>query len=102
MTADEVTEFLTSHRKMTLATIGGDGTPHLVAMYYTVMDGQIAFWTYRTSQKALNMARDHRVTCLVEIGDEYFDLQGVQVNGTVRIIEDQAGVLEIGRRIAAG
>jgi PPOX class probable F420-dependent enzyme len=102
MTAEEVTDFLTSHRKMTLATIGRDGTPHLVAMYYTVLDGEIAFWTYRTSQKALNMARDPRVTCLVETGDEYFDLQGVQVNGKVRIIEEPAGVLDIGRRIAAG
>ncbi len=102
MTAGEVTDFLTSQRKMQLATIGRDGAPHLVTMYYTVIDGQIAFWTYRTSQKALNMARDHRVTCLVETGEEYFDLIGVQVKGKVRIVEDQPGVLEIGRRIAAG
>lgn len=100
LTPQGVTEFLGSQRKMQLATISRDGTPHLVTMYYTLIDGQIAFWTYRTSQKALNMARDRRVACLVEAGEEYFDLVGVQVKGNVRIIDDQAGVLEIGRRIA--
>jgi PPOX class probable F420-dependent enzyme len=102
MTAEEVADFLAAQRKMQLATINRDGTPHLVTMFYTVLDGQIAFWTYRTSQKALNMTRDQRVTCLVESGDDYFELRGVQVNGVVRILEEQAEVLEIGRRIASG
>src|SRR6478609_9095465 len=102
MSAQEAEDFLAAQRKMQLATINRDGTPHLVTMFYTVLKGQIAFWTYRTSQKALNMARDQRVTCLVETGDDYFELQGVQVNGVVRIVEEQEGVLEIGRVIAAG
>ena len=67
-------------------------------MFYVMLDGQIAFWTYRSSQKARNLARDPRVTCLVEAGEEYFELRGVQVVGTARCIEDPAGVLEIGRR----
>ena len=54
---------------MQLATINPDGYPHLVTMYYTLVDGKIAFWTYRTSQKALNLARDPRISCLVETGD---------------------------------
>jgi hypothetical protein len=65
-----------------------------------LLDGRIAFWTYRASQKARNLARDPRVTCLVEAGEQYFDLRGVQVQGAVRTVEDPAGVLEIGRRIA--
>ena len=76
-------------------------TPHLVTMFYVMQDGQIAFWTYRASQKARNLARDPRVTCLVEDGDDYFELRGVQVVGTVRCVEDTDGVLEIGRGIAA-
>ncbi|HCT79647.1 MAG TPA: pyridoxamine 5'-phosphate oxidase [Micromonosporaceae bacterium] len=101
MTPDEASAFLAGHRKMQLATINRDGTPHLVSMFYVVMDGQIAFWTYRSSQKAKNMARDARVTCLVESGDDYFELQGVQVKGIVRIIEEPAGVMDIGRLVAA-
>jgi PPOX class probable F420-dependent enzyme len=100
MTAVEVAAFLAGSRKLQLATINRDGTPHLVTMYYAVLDGRIAFWTYRASQKALNLARDPRITCLVETGNEYFDLRGVQVQGVVQPVEDPAEVLQIGRRIA--
>ncbi len=101
MTAPEVTAFLEGSRKLQLATINRDGTPHLVTMYYAMAGGLITFWTYRASQKARNLSRDPRVTCLVETGDEYFDLRGVQVQGVVRPVEDPAEVLQIGRRIAA-
>jgi PPOX class probable F420-dependent enzyme len=101
MTDAEIAAFLAGHRKVQLATINRDGTPHLVAMYYVMLGGQIAFWTYRTSQKALNLARDPRLACLVETGEEYFDLLGVQVTGIARCIEEPAGVLEIGRGVAA-
>jgi PPOX class probable F420-dependent enzyme len=102
MTDAEVTALLGSSRKVQLATINPDGTPHLVTMFYALIGGQIAFWTYRTSQKARNLARDPRLACLVEDGEDYFELRGVQITGTVRRIEDQAGVLGIGRRIAGG
>lgn len=92
----EVTDFLAGHRKMQLATINRDGTAHLVTMFYGISDGRIAFWTYRKSQKAHNLARDPRVTCLVEDGEDYFELRGVQVNGVVRQLED---VLAVGRLI---
>lgn len=97
MTDAEIASFLTGHRKMQLATINRDGTPHLVTMFYAVLGGRIAFWTYRRSQKAVNLARDPRVTCLVEAGDGYFELRGVQVNGIVRPHDD---ILGVGRLIA--
>ena len=100
MTAQEVAAFLAGSRKVQLATINRDGTPHLVAMYYVMIDGQITFWTYRSSQKARNLARDPRVACLVETGEQYFDLRGVQVQGVTRRIEDPAAVREIGRQVA--
>jgi nitroimidazol reductase NimA-like FMN-containing flavoprotein (pyridoxamine 5'-phosphate oxidase superfamily) len=36
MTPDEVAAFLAAGRKLQLATINQDGTPHLVAMYYVM------------------------------------------------------------------
>ncbi len=99
MTPGEVAGMLAGGRKVQLATINPDGYPHLVTMYYALVDGKIAFWTYRTSQKALNLARDPRISCLVESGDAYFDLRGVQVQGTVDTITDPDGVYEIGRAI---
>jgi len=102
MTDAEVAAMLAGSHKLQLATINRDGTPHLVTMFYVMLGGRIAFWTYRASQKARNIARDPRVTCLVESGEEYFDLRGVQVTGLARLVEDPAGVLEIGRGVAGG
>jgi len=99
MTPAEVTQLLASCRKVQLATISPDGWPHLVTMYYTLVDQRIAFWTYRTSQKALNLARDPRISCLVETGEAYFDLRGVLVQGIVQTITDPAEVYAIGLAI---
>ena len=100
MAPEDAAAFLAASRKVQLATINRDGTPHLVTMYYVMLDGKITFWTYRSSQKARNLARDPRITCLVETGNEYFDLRGVQVQGVARTVDDPAEVLAIGRRIA--
>ena len=101
MTPDEVTAFLACGRKVQLATIGQNGFPHLVTMYYVLTGGQITFWTYRKSQKALNLDRDPRISCLVEDGEEYFDLRGVLVQGNARRIDDPAEIAAIGRRITS-
>jgi hypothetical protein len=99
MTDDEVAQMLASCRKVQLATINPDGFPHLVTMYYALVDGKIAFWTYRTSQKALNLARDPRISCLVETGEAYFDLHGVLIQGTVETITDAEAVYKVGLAI---
>jgi PPOX class probable F420-dependent enzyme len=101
MTADETSAMLAESRKVQLATINRDGTPHLVTMFYVLREGRITFWTYRTSQKARNLARDPRLTCLVEDGEEYFELRGVQVRGVAQRIDDLPLVAEIGGLIAA-
>jgi PPOX class probable F420-dependent enzyme len=99
MSAPETADMLAGSRKIQLATINPDGTPHLVAMYYVLRAGRITFWTYRASQKAHNLARDPRLTCLVEQGEGYFDLRGVQVRGVAEPIDDPAEVVEVGRLI---
>ncbi|HXP21084.1 MAG TPA: pyridoxamine 5'-phosphate oxidase family protein [Streptosporangiaceae bacterium] len=101
MTPEEIATLLAESRKVHLATIGQGGMPHLVTMYYVMIDGQITFWTYRASQKAVNLAADPRISCLVESGEQYFDLRGIQVQGVARKIDDPAAVMQIGRLITA-
>jgi PPOX class probable F420-dependent enzyme len=101
MTPDEIGALLAYARKAHIATVNPDGTPHLVTMFFASAGGRIAFWTYRASQKARNLARDPRLTCLVEDGEEYFELRGVQIGGTAEVVEDLAGVTAVGRLIAA-
>lgn len=88
MTPEEVDEFIGGRRTMNIATIGPDGRPHLVAMWYGFLDGTPAFETYAKSQKVQNLRRDPRITCLIEAGDAYDQLRGVELVGTAEIVED--------------
>lgn len=99
MTADEQSAFLAEPHKMSLATIGPDGVPHQATMYYAMFDGQVGFWTYASSQKARNLARDQRCSLLVETGEGYENLCGVSIAGTVTIIEEPDEVLPIGQAV---
>jgi PPOX class probable F420-dependent enzyme len=99
MTEGEIAEFLAPARNLQVATINQDGTPHLVTMYYAVIDGKIVFWTYRKSQKVLNLRRDPRITVLVEDGKEYGELRGVQITGRAALSEDHDAVMAVGERL---
>jgi PPOX class probable F420-dependent enzyme len=96
MSPAEVCVFLADQRTMAVATLGPDGYPHVVAMWYALVDGDIAFWTYARAQKAVNLRRDPRLTCLVEAGDVYSELRGVQVKGTAVLVEDAEAVYRLG------
>ena len=101
MTDDEVRAYLEEQRVLNVATIGPSGHPHLVAMWFAVVDDKVAFWTFGKSQKVLNLRRDPKVTCLVESGDTYSQLRGVELVGTARIVEDYDHVLRIGTAVGA-
>jgi PPOX class probable F420-dependent enzyme len=99
MTEDEVSAFLEEQHILNVATIGPSGHPHLVAMFF-VMDGdRPTFWTFGKSQKVLNLKRDPKISALVESGDTYSELRGVELRGTARLIEDYDAVLDIGKRV---
>ena len=51
MTDAEIADFVNSSRTGTLATIGADGQPHLTAMWYGVVDGEIWFTNLTTSTR---------------------------------------------------
>jgi PPOX class probable F420-dependent enzyme len=101
MSGQEVSDFLDAHRKVQVASIGRDGAPHLTTLFYAVLDGgEIAFWTYATSQKVRNLERDPRVSVLVEDGTDYFELRGVSITGTAEVVREPDRILEIGTAVA--
>jgi PPOX class probable F420-dependent enzyme len=96
MTDDEVAGFIDRSRTATMATIGPSGMPHLVAMWYAVIDGQIWFETKERSQKAHNLRRDGRMTCLIEDGRTYDTLRGVSLEGRGVIVDDPDAIWKVG------
>lgn len=99
MSPAEAEEYLGAPRTMTVATIGAGGRPHLVAVWYAWLDGAPAFWTYARAQKAVNLRRDPRITALVEDGDSYSTLRGVELIGRGVIVDDLEAVTGLAHRL---
>src|SRR2546428_1133632 len=99
MNDEEIRAFLEEQRTLQVATIDHDGWPHLVAMWYVLINDEVVFWTYARSQKAVNLQRDPRLTCLVEAGERYEELRGVQIKRRAVINNDRATVQQIGGTI---
>lgn len=96
MSDGEVARFLREQRVATLATVGTSGRPHLVAMWYAIVDGDLWFETKAKSQKAANLRRDGRVTVLVEAGHTYDVLRGVSLDGRGTIVDDDDALWAVG------
>jgi PPOX class probable F420-dependent enzyme len=96
MSDEEIAAFVERSRTATMATIGPTGTPHLVAMWYAVIDGQIWFETKARSQKAQNLRRDDRLTCMIEDGLTYDTLRGVSIEGHGVVVDDPDALWTIG------
>jgi PPOX class probable F420-dependent enzyme len=99
MTDEEVAAFLAERRKLHVATLDRAGAAHVMPMYFLVVDGAVTFWTYTASQKIVNLRRDPRITVMVEDGEAYFDLRGVQVAGRAHLTTDLAAVTAFGERL---
>ena len=86
MTPDERDEFLRTERTCRVATVGADGAPHTSALWF-VWDGD-ALWlnTLVKSQRWTNLQRDPRVSVMVDGGDGYLELHGVELLGRVEAV----------------
>jgi len=96
MTPEEISAFVAKQRTANLATIGATGQPHVIAMWFAVIDGVIWFETKAKAQKAVNLRRDPRATVLIEDGLTYDTLRGVSFEGTAEIIDDAEALWEVG------
>lgn len=90
----EQAAFFDANRKCSLATLDGEGYPHLVAMNYGVRDGVFYMTSYGKAQKVLNIRRDPKVALMMESGGSYGELKGVMVRGVCDIAEGEDSVRE--------
>src|SRR6266700_8388585 len=87
LSPDEQAAFFRERKKAALATIDGDGFPHVVAMNYFTRDGVFYMTSYGKAQKVVNIRRNPKVGLMVETGSAYAELKGVMVRGHCEIIE---------------
>ncbi len=96
MTEDELREFVGSAHTIIINSIGKDGVPHPMPMWFAVEgNGAIVMSTFTKSQKIRNLERDPRVSLLVEDGTEYAELRGAVLYGTAELVPEADDVVEI-------
>jgi PPOX class probable F420-dependent enzyme len=100
MSPEEVAAFLDEQRTLVCATIGRDGWPHLMPLWYVLRDGECWAWTYAKSQKVRNLERDPRCTLQVEAGTEYAQLRGVMLRCTCTLHRSLEVVAGVGEELA--
>jgi PPOX class probable F420-dependent enzyme len=100
MTPGEVEAFIAEEFLVTVATIGPNGRPHVVPLFYAAEGMDVLIFTYGSSQKVRNLERDPRATLQIEAGRTYDELRGVMMECDAEVSTDYDTTLEVGLKLA--
>lgn len=100
MSDEEVASFLAQQRGLTMCTHRSDGSIHAVAMWYGLVNGLVAVAAKRKSQKIVNLTRDDRITVLIDAGEDYHELQGVELVGRAELLDAEEELFAFGVQMA--
>ena len=96
MSDEELRDFLAEQMIVSVATVGPNGRPHLVPLWYVPDGTTLTGWTYAKSQKTKNLERDPHATLQVEDGVQYHELRGVMMECDVELERDPDRVADFG------
>ena len=89
--ADErVQRYLDTKEVVTLATLGADGAPHAMAMWFLHTPDAVLMLSVANLQKERDLRRDPRVAVLAESTDAGQAIRGVSVRGRAEFLDDSA------------
>lgn len=87
MTRDEAFAFLVAEpHTAQVATVRGDGRPHVSSVWIDLDDDTVVFTTWHTSVKTQNIRRDPRVSLIVD--DDRPPFSYVIIEGVAELIEE--------------
>lgn len=88
MSNDERDRFLATERTCRVATTGADGAPHVAPLWF-VWDGA-ALWlnSIVSSRRWADVRGDPRVSVVVDAGEQFTELRGVELRGRAEIVGD--------------
>jgi len=82
MTPAEVDAFLAEQRTCRVATVGAGG-PHATPLWYVWHDGALWLTSLSRSQRWTDLMTDPRIAVVVDAGEAYGELRGVELRGLV-------------------
>ncbi len=86
MTPEERDAYLAHERVCRVASVGADGNPHVTPLWF-IWDGA-HFWlnSIVKSQRWVDLQRRPNIAIVVDGGREFFELHGVEIEGSVSVI----------------
>ncbi|MGW8379511.1 pyridoxamine 5'-phosphate oxidase family protein [Streptomyces sp. ODS28] len=82
----ELDAFLGTQRTCRVATVGGDGAPHVGALWFCWTGGSLWMYSLTRSKRWTQLRRDPRLAVVVDDGHEYGELRGVELSGTAAMV----------------
>ena len=86
MNADEMDSFLAEQRTCRMATLGAGGGPHVSPVWFVWDTGALWIYSLTRSQRWADLGRDPRVAVVIDAGETYADLHGVEIEGEAAIV----------------
>ncbi|WP_231611039.1 pyridoxamine 5'-phosphate oxidase family protein [Rhodococcus sp. CX] len=81
MTPEEVDVFLAEERVCRVATVDGDGTPHVAPLWFVWDGSHLWLNSIVRSQRWKDITRDSRVSIVIDAGHGFAELRGVEISG---------------------
>ncbi|MFF9482890.1 pyridoxamine 5'-phosphate oxidase family protein [Streptomyces sp. NPDC014733] len=81
MMTDERDVFLTAQRTCRVATVSGDGTPHVGALWFAWDGTSLWLYSLTRSKRWRQLRNDPRLSVVIDDGEAYGELRGIELSG---------------------
>jgi hypothetical protein len=86
MNADEMDSFLGEQRTCRMATLGSGGGPHVSPVWFVWDAGALWIFSLIRSQRWADLSRDPKVAAVIDAGEKYADLTGIEIEGEAAVV----------------
>jgi nitroimidazol reductase NimA-like FMN-containing flavoprotein (pyridoxamine 5'-phosphate oxidase superfamily) len=84
LSRQELDTYLAQQRTARVATVGSDGAPHVIPLWFVWVEGALFVNTTRGNRTVKNLERIRRAAVTVDDGETYDELRGVSMAGEMR------------------
>lgn len=88
LSPQELDTYLAGQRTARVATVGRDGAPHVIPLWFVWVDGALFVNTTRGNRSVRNLQSNPRAAATIDDGEEYEELRGVSMTGVMREAND--------------
>ncbi|MER5258933.1 MULTISPECIES: pyridoxamine 5'-phosphate oxidase family protein [unclassified Streptomyces] len=92
MSPGELDAFLGTERTCRVATVSGDGAPHVSALWFAWDGTSLWLFSITRSRRWADLRGNGRIAVVIDSGEEYGELRGVELSGTAVFVGESPRV----------